>query len=275
MNSFFNKTSSENKKSKTKKIFYSRAYFNILSKFNGFNPQIKSKDFKDFYTKIRFNALEIKEPELREINPTYALIRNLKIHPEIRLKELPKFENFVKWKNLNLNLITILRDYPLKFISNLKQFSRENILIKISNKINAFDEKQINITKKIKITEELIQIAPYSKTLQKQKLFKLPIARSPLYKSYFPESEMKKFREELATQNQTRWSNVEIWEIYDKFNMKLFSDIRQTSGSKNLLCYPNFSNADIKIEDDFYYLIVGKKRDTGEIIKALSRPVIA
>jgi len=234
---------------------------------------VKSKFFKEFDFKTNSGTLEFKEPEFQEINPTYVLIRNLKYHPEIKLSILPKFENFVKWKFLNLNFIVIFRDYPIKFLSNLQQFAKEKILLKIFDKVRSFDEKQINLAKKIKVTEELLQILPYTKNVNKQKLFRLPIARSPLYKSYFSDSELKKFREELAAQNQTRWSNVEIMEIYDKFNMKLFSDIRQTSASRNLLCYPNFSNADMKVDGDFYYLIIGKKRDTNELVKALSRPV--
>jgi hypothetical protein len=240
------------------------------------NPlSLNALNFENFETNINCDALEFKEPEFQEINPTYVLIRNLKFQPaKIKFKDLPKFENFVKWKSSNLNFTLVFRDYPLKFLSNLKKVAREKLLLKIPDKIKAFDEKQINITKKIKVTEELLQILPYSRKLNRQKLFRLPIARSPLYKSYFPESEMKKFREELALQNKTRWSNVEILEIYDKFHVKLFSDIRQTSGSRNLLCYPNFSNADMKIDSDFYYLIIGKRRDTGELVKALSRPVI-
>jgi len=235
---------------------------------------VKSLNLKDFLLKIKSNALEFKEPEFQEINPTYVLIRNLKFHPEMKLKELPKFENIIKWKFLNLNFITVFRDYNLKFFSNLKCFLKEQLLLKKTDKVKYFEEKQINIAKKIKVTEEIIQILPYSRKVQKQKLFRIPIARSPLYKSYFSESEMKRFREELAQQNKTRWSNIEIFEIYDKFNVKLFSDIRQTSESKNLLCYPSFSNADMKIENDFYYLVIGKRRDTGELVKALSRPVI-
>ena len=275
MKPFLNNTSSKPEKAKRRKIFYNRAYFKLLSTINGFKIIVKSpKNYKEFALKINDNTLEFKEPEFQEINPTYVLIRNLKYHPEIKLNTLPKFENFVKWKSLNLNFTMIFRDYPIKFLLNIKQFAREKISLKLFDKVRSFNEKQINLAKTIKVTEELLQILPYTKNLNKQKIFRLPIARSPLYKSYFSDSELKKFREELAAQNQTRWSNVEIMEIYDKFNMKLFSDIRQSSASRNLLCYPNFSNADMKIDSDFYYLIIGKKRDTNELVKALSRPVI-
>jgi len=274
MKSIFNKTSSKTDNPKPRKIFYNRAYFKLLSSINGFQTSVRTAKYKEFWLKVNASSLEFKEPEFQEINSTYVLIRDLKFHPEIKFNEIKKVENLVKWKFLNLNFTIIFRDYPIKFLLNIKQFAREKISLKLFDKVRSFNEKQINLAKTIKVTEELLQILPYTKNLNKQKIFRLPIARSPLYKSYFSDSELKKFREELAAQNQTRWSNVEIMEIYDKFNMKLFSDIRQSSASRNLLCYPNFSNADMKIDSDFYYLIIGKKRDTNELVKALSRPVI-
>ena len=273
MKSIFNKTASKTKNLKQKKIFYNRVYYKLLSTINGFDITVNSHNFEDSMIKVNFDALTFKEPVFQKLSDTYVLIRNLKFQTEIKLIELQKFENFVKWKSSNLNFIVILRNYTLKFFLNLKNLSRKIILINIPNKVRAFDEKQINIAKSIKVTEEIIQILPYTRVLNKQKLFRFPISRRPLYKSYFPDSEMKRFREELAIQNKTRWTNVEILEIYDKFNVKLFSEIKQTSGSKNLLCYPSFSNADMKIDNDFYYLVIGKRRDTSELVKALSRPV--
>ena len=273
MKSIFNKTASKTKNLKQKKIFYNRVYYKLLSTINGFDITVNSHNFEDSMIKVNFDALTFKEPVFQKLSDTYVLIRNLKFQTEIKLIELQKFENFVKWTSSNLNFIVILRNYTLKFFLNLKNLSRKIILINIPNKVRAFDEKQINIAKSIKVTEEIIQILPYTRVLNKQKLFRFPISRRPLYKSYFPDSEMKRFREELAIQNKTRWTNVEILEIYDKFNVKLFSEIKQTSGSKNLLCYPSFSNADMKIDNDFYYLVIGKRRDTSELVKALSRPV--
>lgn len=236
-------------------------------------PASSSLNFSEFEVSFNKSMLEFKDPEFQELNPTYVLIRDLKFHPELKLTELPQFENLIRWKNLHLNFTIVFRDYQLNFLKNVKQFAQDVLKLAIPDKIKSFTEKQINIAKKIKITEEILQVLPYTRNMKKQKLFTMPISRSPLYKSYFPESEIKRFREELAAQNKTRWSNVEILEIYDKFNVKIFSDIRQTSGSRNLLCYPSFSNADMKMGDDIYYLIVGRRRDTSDLIKALSKPV--
>lgn len=272
MKSFFKKTS---EKIKPKKIFYNRFYFNILSVFTGLNAEINALKFDNQEINYNNYALDFKEPVFIELNPTYVLIRNLKFHPEeVKIQNLKMFDNLLKWKSITLNFIMILRDYPLKFFINLKQITKERIFLKTKNIIKFLTEKQINIAKKVKVTEEILQILPYTQEVNKQKLFRLPIERSPLYKSYLSEQEMRRFREELALQNQTSRSNVEITEIYDKFNMKLFSDVKQTSRSKNLLCFPNFLNRDLQI-NDLYYLLIGKRRDTNELIKALSRPIAA
>lgn len=249
-------------------------YLKFLSKINRFKFSVNSVNLNDFDLKINSYELEFKEPVFFNMNPSYVLIKNMQINPEITIKTLQKFENMIKWLSVNMNFTMIFRNYPLKIVSTVKHITKEALVLKLVDKIKSFEPKQINIAKKIKITDEIVQIRPYTRLIKKQKLFKLPIARSPLYKSYFSSEQLKKFREEIAAQNNTRWSNIEVLEIYDKFNGKLFSDIKQTSGSRNLLCYPNISNADMKINNDFYYLIIGKRRDTGELVKALSNPII-
>jgi len=245
---------------------------NFFAKLGSKKIKINTLKFNEFELNFVEDALTVNPPEFREINPSYVLIRNLKFHPQININTLEKFENLIKWKFLNLHFSTSFRNYPLGFSNKLNFLEKSKIKLNISKKLKEFIEKQINIAKKIKVFEEILEISPYTKKINRQKLFRLPIGRSPLYKSYFPDAQMKKIREDLAIQNKTRWSNIEIIEIYDKFNSNIFSDIRQTSTSKNLMCYPSFSNADIKIKEELLYLIIAKRRDTGELIKGLFRP---
>jgi len=249
-----------------------KMFKNFFAKLGSSKIKINTLKFDEFGVNFVENALEISPPEFLEINPSYVLIRNMKFHPQVQINFLEKIENLLKWNFLNLHLSTSFRQYPLGFSSMLNSVEKSKIKLNISKKVKEFAEKQINIIKKIKVFEEILEISPYTKKLNKQKLFRLPIARSPLYKSYFSDAQMKKVREELAAQNKTRWSNIEIIEIYDKFNSNIFSDIRQTSTSKNLMCYPSFSNADLKIKEELLYLIIAKRRDTGELIKGLIRP---
>lgn len=253
---------------------FQKIYGKLISKLTNLKTPVKSLNFSEFPVNFNTAVLEFNSPEFIELKPTYVLIRNLKYHPDVKIITLPPLESLIKWKFLNLNFSVLFRDYPLKMISNLKEIVKERIFLKLPPKVKYFEQKQINITKKIKVTEEIIQILPYTKEAKKQKLFKVPIERTPLYKSYFSETDMRKFREDLAVQNNTRWSNIEILEIYDKFNVKLFSDIKQSASSRNLFCYPKVENLNIKIDDEFYYLIIGKRRDTEQLVNALSRPVI-
>jgi hypothetical protein len=253
---------------------FKKALNKIKSSLAKANVSVNTLNFADVPLNINCDALESAAPEFKELNPSYVLIRRLKFHPEVKMTELPRFENLIKWKSENLSFIMVFRDYPLKLLTNLNFIEKGKLVLNTENLVKYFTDKQVNIAKSVKVFEEILQVLPYTKKIKRQKLFRLPISRSPLYKSYFSTAEMKKFREELAAQNNTRWSNVEIYEIYDKFSVKLFSDIRQTSSSRSLLCYPSFSNAELNENIDFYYLIIGKRKDTDQLVKALSRPTI-
>lgn len=232
----------------------------LLAKISRNKAEIHSAEFQKFTLNFTESVLEFKEPELRELNPTYTLIRNLYFHLEVKINRMQKFKNLIKWLSVNLNFILIFRDYPLKFTAKLIKLSEDFILLSAEIKMNAFDSRQINIVKKIKVTEEIIRLMPYTRKLKKQKLFRVPISKSPLYKSYYSDEEIKKFKEDLASQNNTRKSNIELLDIYDKFNPKLFADIRQTSGTRNLLCYPSFTNADVNPEKKYVLSFNRKKK---------------
>lgn len=260
----------------TKKNLFKKIKYYALSKACGFKISFHRAELGMPQTCLKSTPLKIEEPQWNELNRTYVMVRNLNFAHKINLNRINKFEHILKWRHMREEFSVVLRNYPLGLCASTKNLEKEKIRLNISKKVKNFEQKILNISKNIKITEEITQIQPYTREFNRQKLFKLPISRSPIFKSYLPESEMKKLREELAKQNKTRWSNVEILEIYDKLNIKLFSDIRQTSASRNLLLYPNatnvtnVTNAAANGEENLYYLIIGKKRDTGEVIKALS-----
>ncbi len=254
---------------------FEKAYGKLLSKLTGLNAKCESLIFDEFNLDINSDALEIKKIEFHELYPTYAFIRNIEFNPLIKINILQKFENLIKWKISRLDFLIVMRNYPLQILSRLKGIAGKIFFLN-NPEIQSFPEKEININKKIKIMEEIIKILPYTKEIKRQKLFRMPISRTPLHKLCFPDSEIRRFREDLATQNKTRWTNVDIIEIYDKFNVKIFSDIKQISGSKNLLLYPSFANSkSFNTDVDFYYLIIGRRKDNSELIRALSRPAIS
>lgn len=248
-----------------------KTFGKILSKFTGLNINVKQFDIPKNEIKINSDSLEIKKPDFNEFFQTYVFIRNLITDKSVKINILPKLENLIKWKVTNLNYIVTFRKYALQFFSTLKFIDTKKLALTFPQTKN-ISEKNININKKIKIMEELIEILPYTKKINRQKLFRVPITRSPVYRLNFTDNEMRKFREDLASQNKTRWTNVEIIEIYDKFNIKLFSDVKQIPGSRNLLFYPSYVNSNLNLKDtDFYYLIIGKRKDNSEFIRALSK----
>jgi len=253
-----------------------KTFNKFLSVATGLKPKVKSLNCKDFETVMKPCNLEIKPPEFRQFYPTYVLMRRLKFHPEMKLTVMPKFENMIRWKVLREEFSITQRSYPLAITPDSNNMKTEDVCIKKPN-ANAFSEKEVNINKSVKVFEELLEIMPYTRAISRKNLFNFPIARSPLYKLHFTRGEIKAFREELAIQNKTVWTNVEVVEIYDKFNSNLFNNIKQIPNSRNLMFYPDISNARMKAgslqkpDISFYYLIIGRKKDTSEFVKALSR----
>ena len=245
----------------------------FLSNFYKYKATVNSLEYEDFPVEFNDDALKIKEPVYKKFNPVYVLVRFLNFQPIVKLNEMQQFKNLIKWLFVNMDFMVVFRDYPLELVTKLNKYDKEKVALKVERKLKFLEQKQINISKNIKITEEIIHVQPYTRSVKKQKLFRLPISRTPLFKSYFSSEQLRQIREDLAKQNDTRWSNVEILEIYDKFNSKLFADIKQTSGSRNLLCYPSYTNAGMDIEDKMYFLIIGKRRDTGELVKSLAKAI--
>ncbi len=231
-------------------------FFKFLSFFSGFKPGVNTRDLNDF--DVRFNngnMLEVQAPVMNRLSETYVLIRKLLFYPEIKINIMQSFKSLLKWKDLNLHCNTALRNYPLGF--------------EVSS--GEFGYPEIHLPEYPNIREEIVRVSPYVRKIAPKKLFKIPFIKKPVYKSYFSRDEVKLLREKAAEQNQTGWSNIEIFEIYDKFHYNFFSSIKQIPGSKELECMPNIS-ARGKTPGSSSYLVIGKKRNTGEPVKAIIDP---
>ena len=245
-------------------------YHKLLSFFFWFKPNIHNFNLNDFKLNFKTDALKYPEPVLNKHRETYVLIRNLLFHPEIKINIMQEFKSLLKWNVLNMHYFVIFRNYPVGFFAELNEFAKKEFILKTTNTLS-LDSSDINIGKKLKINEEITQILPYVRKMDNKKLFKIPIIKRPVYKSYFSREQIRFFREELAAKNKTGWANIEIFEIYDKLYLNLFSNIKQVPESKNLACNPNISALNSKPETSFY-LIIGKKRDTGQPVKTIINP---
>lgn len=234
---------------------FKKSYHKFLSTFSGFKPALNKVEIDDFSVNFNEGVLETPLPALNKLSDTYVLIRKLFFNSEVKMNTMQHFTSLLKWKELNLQCSTALRDYPLGFSAD----------------VNEINYPEIHLSEDIKMQEEIVQVLPYVRKIQAKRLFGVPFIKKPVYKSYFSKEEMKSIREKVAEQNKTGWLNIEIFEVYDKFHYNFFFSVKQIQGSKELECYPNPECRD-KTPKTVAYLIIGRKRDTGEPIKAIINP---
>ncbi len=228
---------------------------NILLRFQGLKPKINILKFTDFEVNYNEGMLEFPEPAFNSLSQTYVLIRDLLFNPEVKINVMQSFKSLLKWKDLNLYCSTVIRDYPLGFeVSTVE-----------------INYPEIHMDTKVKIYEEIVQILPYVRKVRHKDLFSIPIIKRPVYKSYFTREQMKLIREKTAEQNKTGWANIEVFEIYDKFHYNFFLSIKQVPGSKELECKANRALLD-RAPEKSYYLIIGRKRDSLEPVRAIVNP---
>lgn len=259
-----------------------RLFFFILNKITGLNVKINNSYIENFDVKLSKFDYKLGELALKEFNPLYVLVKEKKFDLPVDIKGLDAliksdnvninmmepFENKIKWKHSDLYHTCTSRIYHTVFDVYHKHFELEELSI-YTPQCFSMNYEEIRLSEKVRVFEELISIVPYVKDVSKSILLKVPVVKSPLYKSYFSIDEMDFFRESLAKQNKTKPSNVLITSIYDKFSIELFSSVKQEPATKNLLCYYAEKNNSFSVAN--YYLLIGERKDNRVSIKSLVR----
>lgn len=265
-------------------LSFKSVYYFLLKRLTGLNVLVQNGNIDYFKYKIHTSEEFVpQKPSLKELNPVYVLVREKVIDYNININNLEmglKFdlpniqymtpiENTIRWKNSNLQSISIARKFPLDIEPNCQNIDTDSIMTGRPN-ISSFARDEIRLAEKVRVVEEIITLSPYVKQPEKDILFKAPIIKKPLFKSYFTEEEMDILRDTLAKQNKTKKQNVKITNIYDKFNIDLFSSIKQEPATKNLMCYLN-SKPSLFNKEKLYYLVIGQRNDNRITIKSLAR----
>jgi len=264
--------------------FFKKTYHFLLRKLTGLKVFVRRGNID--YFRVNFRTSEDfspKNPAIKELNPIYVLVKektidchvnindlgiNFKINlPDIRY--MTPIDNTIKWIHTDLQPVKVVRNYPLSFEPNFQDLNIDGLLLTAPKTLYfAYDE--IRLAEKVRVTEEIITMSPYVKKSERSTLIKVPLIKKPMYKSYFSSEEMDYFRETLASHNKTKKLNVQISNIYDKFNIELFSSIKLEPNSNNLICYLNNKLVSID-KEKIYYLIIGERRDNKVTIKSLAR----
>lgn len=263
-------------------ISIKKILFLIVKAFTTPKTYINKLDIKD---NIKTNELNIEVQNLQfKSLPTFIVLwreetinfilnfnKNTEFfkfsHPKINLS--PSILDFLVWKNILLNFDSILRKYPVHFLTKTNFLDKNLLVINKTNETNKIDESLIELNRKLRVTEEIVEIYPFIHTEKSQKLAFIPIIKKPLFKSYFSEEEINLFKELLAKQGKTNKINVEITSIYDKFSLDIFSSIKQDVSTKNLICHLNQNLKSNTQNNKMYYLVIGTKKSDNSTIKTV------
>ncbi|OGI21217.1 MAG: hypothetical protein A2287_06725 [Candidatus Melainabacteria bacterium RIFOXYA12_FULL_32_12] len=264
-------------------ISLKKIYFFLLRKLTGLKTIVHSHIFSEFPNTINLLDLHSKDIKTKELNPIYVLIRQKTIECKINfnnikdslkinlpgIHEIPPIYTMIRWRHTDLSVITQCRSYLLGLSAKINLILNQDFSLKTEIKVKKIDEDAIELDRRVRTTEEIIELSPYVRKAKKGTLYKIPIIKKPLYKLYFTDDQMNDFKEILAKQAKTRKTNIEIVSIYDKLNIEYYSSIKQDQDRKNLICYLN-NKLDIINNKVMYHLVIGRKKDSQEVIKSLA-----
>ncbi|EKE04277.1 MAG: hypothetical protein ACD_20C00090G0017 [uncultured bacterium] len=267
----------------TTEISLKKIYFFLLAKITGLRANTYTYNVNKFPYKIRLLEAGKQNVKLKELKPTYVLLRQKVIECKVNLNslvdcvkielpkviEIPPIYTMIKWNHNKLSVIIQCRHYLLGLSANINLILNQDFSLKTQSKVNKIDEDLIELDRRVRTTEEIIELSPYVRKAKKTALYKIPIVKTPLYKLYFTESQLEHFKDILSKQRKTRKSNIEIVSIYDKMNIDYYASIKQDQDRKNLICYLNNKPA-MTSNETMYHLIIGRTKDTQEVIKALA-----
>ncbi|MFH0702016.1 MAG: hypothetical protein V2B14_00555 [bacterium] len=267
----------------SKEINLKKLYYFLVAKLTGLKVSVYFYNFNEFPLEIKDSKTLSKNINIKKLNSLYVLIRRKNIEYTVKFNENPEYfkiklpniilsepiHTSIKWKHSNFNILTLYRNYPLKLSAKINKSPDRDIVLACKTIFNNIENNIIKIDQKTRITEEIVKIFPYIRKINKKILYKIPVIKKSVYKSYFSRNEMDNFREILAKNSKTIKANIEILNIYDKFNVEAYSSIKQDHNTKNLACYLN--DKLVKFEQDkMYYLIIGARRDNKAVVKALA-----
>jgi len=268
-----------------KEICIKKIYYFILDKLTDLKSNIKEEKLNNFSLSINKKDITYQDLIIKQLESTQVILKKTEINCisgsvcfhkiqnsfeicSANIKQIALMFSQISWKAQNINYCCILRNYPLHVNSTIHTITNNELIFNKTPKFNVIKADTIKINQQLRITQEIINIKPYLNIFSRIKLYKIPIIKEPLYKTYFSEDEILVFKEALASQNGTKPRNVDILGIYDKFNPEFYSLIKQDVNSKKLICFP--SEKAIKSDKNkLYYLLVGNRKDNKVPIKAL------
>ena len=217
------------------------------------------------YTKkLHSNIIEIPQikTNISKVQPPVfisycapSLLDKLKIH-----SNLNSFLEDLKIKQEKMKFMFIPRKYDLN--STLKASTKtENI--SLETKTNQITKKELYISRSLKTVEEILELEPYTNKYEIKNIAKLPIKKYPLKKERFSKEQLETMQTKLAVQAKCKKYSMSVENIYDKFPMDLYKEIKlEKDGTVTCL----LGNSHEKT-GQLQFLVTGKRKYDPQITK--------
>ena len=251
------------------RISFKKIYFNLLKDLTKLYVRVNKLEGIEFIFQPKIYENPINVEFNRELIPVSVVIKSKQLDNPVEFKNSSEkikittpvinsceiCKSCVSWKDENLKFFNTCRNYFLAITASIKSLLNSKTPLFSNIKTRMIGSGEIYLQKKVRTTEEIIALSPYTKNLNLGEIYRIPVVKTPLNKLYFSSEEMDGFREILAKQVKSRKSNIELLSIYDRFNVDLYSNIKQDTSGKNLLCYLNPKHIK-KVDMIMYYLLI-------------------
>ena len=193
------------------------------------NPQIPTTRIFDYeYTDdVKINELITPKFECKttELKPPVVIS-----YKTPSLKDLLKIKNIsnelfhaLKIKEENLIFNFVARKYEASLNRNPDIFKAKLLFFP---QINKSEKKDIYIERSLKTIEELLELEPYTHKHPIKNIQELSISKYPIKKEKFTEEQLDTIRTKLALQAKCKKYSINIENIYDKFPIGLYEEIK-------------------------------------------------
>ena len=221
---------------------------------NGFKFDNNVNTNKIETPKFTISTTKIKSPMIIT-NKTPSLVDALVIRNFT--EELFKL---IKIRNSQMSFLCIPRKYDV-YLNTALITSSESLIFEA--KVQKISKKEIHISHNLKTIEELIELSPYTKKIPITKVLQIPITKYPIKREKFSEEQLELMRTKLAIQAKCKKYSMSIENIYDKFPVGLYDEIKlekDTSVSCTLYKHPDIGELQL--------LLTGKRKYDTHTTKA-------
>lgn len=174
---------------------------------------VKSIETPDFACKT-----SVLKPPVVISYKTPSLMELLKLHDA----NAELFQSLkIREENLFFQLLT--RNYQVELKANPNIFNIKLVFDILTKKA---EKKEIYISHSLKTVEELLELEPYTHKYPVKNILEIPISKYPVKKEKFTEQQLELMKTKLAIQAKSKKYSMTIENIYDKFPVGLYDEIK-------------------------------------------------